>query len=261
MLVWAIMQRPDTRSDIFVRYLREPLSGAQFAIVLATSVLTAFVYCQIYCLVAYPPINHMPMTLQASLPWSVATIVPWITCIELSKRLLVQRGSLAVRRLNLGLLFVAAGLASIVIETALDWLLGMNTRALPRQVAAQIPSAAITFGLLSIGSARQWKPVVQSGPTAAPLAEILGLSDTVRWIEAAGNYVEVHSKDGSSLHRVTMRELEGHLDPARFRRIHRSAIVNLRAIDGRVLLGSSPAVRLADGTLLKIGSRYAGNLG
>ncbi|MEO6114247.1 MAG: LytTR family DNA-binding domain-containing protein, partial [Sphingomicrobium sp.] len=74
---------------------------------------------------------------------------------------------------------------------------------------------------------------------------------------AAGNYVQVHAGGRTTLHRVTMREVEASLDPAAFARIHRSAIVHISSIEGRVLIGGSAAVRLRDGTLIKIGSRYA----
>ncbi len=47
------------------------------------------------------------------------------------------------------------------------------------------------------------------------------------WIEAAGNYVRLHSGDEEHLYRETMSRLETILDPARFARIHRSAIVNI----------------------------------
>lgn len=56
-----------------------------------------------------------------------------------------------------------------------------------------------------------------------PLAE-------VEWIEAADNYVRLHGSSGTHLVRMTLRELEGRLDPAEFARVHRSAIVRLAAI-------------------------------
>ncbi|QGZ43156.1 response regulator [Pseudoduganella flava] len=47
----------------------------------------------------------------------------------------------------------------------------------------------------------------------------------VRWIEAAGNYVELHVAERTWLHRSTLAELEAHLDPAQFLRIHRRILV------------------------------------
>ncbi|MBZ0258490.1 response regulator, partial [bacterium] len=48
----------------------------------------------------------------------------------------------------------------------------------------------------------------------------------VDWIEAAGNYVEIHVDDATHLLSETMSNLENKLDPQLFLRIHRSAIVN-----------------------------------
>lgn len=50
--------------------------------------------------------------------------------------------------------------------------------------------------------------------------------DDIDWIEAADYYVQIHVGPKSYLHRETMQRLEAELDPERFIRIHRSAIVN-----------------------------------
>lgn len=47
------------------------------------------------------------------------------------------------------------------------------------------------------------------------------------WIEAAGNYVELHLPARRVLHRITLSALEQRLDPAQFVRVHRSAIVRI----------------------------------
>src|SRR5215470_9226882 len=52
------------------------------------------------------------------------------------------------------------------------------------------------------------------------------LSD-IDWIEAADYYVQLHVGAKTYLHREPMRDLEARLDPRRFVRIHRSAIVAL----------------------------------
>ena len=54
--------------------------------------------------------------------------------------------------------------------------------------------------------------------------EFVQLED-VLWMEAAGNYVELRMAGRRVLHRVTLSRLEQHLDPARYLRVHRSAIV------------------------------------
>ena len=55
-------------------------------------------------------------------------------------------------------------------------------------------------------------------------------ADDIDWIEAQGNYVSVHSGTKSHLLRETISSLETQLDPKRFRRVHRSFIVQLDKI-------------------------------
>ncbi len=47
------------------------------------------------------------------------------------------------------------------------------------------------------------------------------------WIEAAGNYALLHLEERSVMRRATMSELESQLDPNKFLRVHRSAIVRI----------------------------------
>ena len=48
----------------------------------------------------------------------------------------------------------------------------------------------------------------------------------ISWIQGASQYSRVHTKDGEYLLSRTLHSLEGELDPRKFFRIHRSAIVN-----------------------------------
>jgi len=57
-----------------------------------------------------------------------------------------------------------------------------------------------------------------------PMADIL-------WVEAAGDYMCVHTKEKVHILRSTMKELEVTLPPTLFQRIHRSVIVNLKRVD------------------------------
>jgi two-component system LytT family response regulator len=52
----------------------------------------------------------------------------------------------------------------------------------------------------------------------------------IDWIEAAGNYVQLHVGSESHLIRSTMKTLEERLDPDLFLRVRRSAIVNISRI-------------------------------
>ena len=75
--------------------------------------------------------------------------------------------------------------------------------------------------------------------------------DTIRWIEAEGNYVKLHTPSGAPMLRCTMKAMETRLDPERFVRIHRSTIVcvhNIRQM--RPLSGGDYRVELDDSTEL-----------
>lgn len=85
---------------------------------------------------------------------------------------------------------------------------------------------------------------VNNRVTLVPVAD-------VTWIEAADNYVKLHSGERTWLVRDTMKELVERLDPRKFVRIHRSTIVNLSSIRDLVALPSGDCeVILHDGTRL-----------
>jgi len=54
--------------------------------------------------------------------------------------------------------------------------------------------------------------------------------DMIEWVQSAGVYSEIHTKDAEHLARIPLSELEGRLDPSAFMRIHRSTIVRVDAI-------------------------------
>lgn len=55
-------------------------------------------------------------------------------------------------------------------------------------------------------------------------------ADEIDWLEAEGNYVRLHTGKESYLLRDTISALETQLDPRKFIRVHRSAIVNIDRI-------------------------------
>jgi two-component system LytT family response regulator len=80
----------------------------------------------------------------------------------------------------------------------------------------------------------------------------------VDWIEANGDYVTLHAGGKSHLLRQTMGSIEGKLDPKRFLRIHRSAIVHAMKIREVVSLGNREfMIRLGNGTEIKASRRYS----
>lgn len=81
--------------------------------------------------------------------------------------------------------------------------------------------------------------------------------DAVDRLEAAGNYVEVHSGARHHLLRETMASLEARLDPARFARVSRSAIVNATHVrELQPMFNGDFVVVLRDGTRVAGSRRY-----
>jgi two-component system LytT family response regulator len=79
----------------------------------------------------------------------------------------------------------------------------------------------------------------------------------IDWLEASGNYVEIHAGAESFLHRERLRVLEAQLDPAEFLRIHRSIIVNRAAVkELRPLAGGDYSVRLRGGAPVRLSRTY-----
>jgi two-component system LytT family response regulator len=87
------------------------------------------------------------------------------------------------------------------------------------------------------------------------------LTADIDWIEAEGNYVNVHTARKSHLMRESISGLEAQLDPKEFIRIHRSTIVNLRRIkELQPWSHGEYHVILQDGTELTLSRNYRDNL-
>jgi two-component system LytT family response regulator len=85
--------------------------------------------------------------------------------------------------------------------------------------------------------------------------------DEVDWVEAAANYVRLHTRSGSHLIRETMTTIEARLDPKKFLRIHRSAIVRIDAIQElQPLFHGDYAVLLRSGKRLAASRGYRDRL-
>lgn len=79
----------------------------------------------------------------------------------------------------------------------------------------------------------------------------------IAWVEAADNYVRIHTAKESHLLRTTISEFLALVDPAEFLRIHRSIIVNVEQVTVIEPWGMREYLfRLADGTKLTSSRRY-----
>jgi two-component system LytT family response regulator len=85
--------------------------------------------------------------------------------------------------------------------------------------------------------------------------------EEVDWIEAADNYVRLHAGRDEHLLRETMAALEARLDPRRFARVHRSAIVNVEAVtELRPLFHGDYELLLKTGASVPVGRSYRDSL-
>lgn len=79
----------------------------------------------------------------------------------------------------------------------------------------------------------------------------------ISWVEAAGDYVTVHTLEGSHLIRESMKGIQEQLDSHGFQRIHRSSLVNREFIrELAVTKGGDYEVVLKDGTRCRLSRGY-----
>lgn len=148
--------------------------------------------------------------------------------------------------------------------SALDYLLKpfsderfRKALAQAKQQIAQQDASAFGRKMLTLIGARDWQPEAPRYLTRLMIkaaGRVLFIRvDEVDWIEAEDNYVRLHTGGKAHLLRQTMHELETALDPTRFVRVHRSAIVNLDRIQElRPLFNGEALVVLHDGKELKL---------
>ena len=85
--------------------------------------------------------------------------------------------------------------------------------------------------------------------------DVVQLED-VMWIEAAGNYVELHLAQRHVLHRVAIGTLERHLDPGSFARVHRSALVRIDQVAALRTHADGATLTLRCGGPVPVSERY-----
>ncbi|AHG93644.1 LytTr DNA-binding region (plasmid) [Gemmatirosa kalamazoonensis] len=83
----------------------------------------------------------------------------------------------------------------------------------------------------------------------------------VDWLDAEGNYVRLHAGGAAHLVRDTLGAVESRLDPERFVRVHRSAIVNIdRVASLEPYFHGEYVVTMRDGTKLTSSRTYSARL-
>lgn len=136
-----------------------------------------------------------------------------------------------------------------LVKPVNDLRLAETVERLKKRLATAEPAADAS----ELGRALELIKRLASGGPAASYLKFLraGIGDTVRIIpvdevthlQAQDKYVSIYTADGEDLIRISLKELADQLDPALFVQVHRSTIVNMRAVEtadrdftGRVML-------------------------
>jgi LytTr DNA-binding domain-containing protein len=251
----------------------------RLALVTLTAV-TATAALTIEILVAHH-LNGRGTSLGAALAWSVAAIGTWaivaVPGLAIVESLAAHRSDAGWRRpatvaliAGLSLLLVAG---AVTLRALVDPVLPDAARNggsfaanwLRYAVRWSGPGALATATILLAGwvrvvRRRALRPVPT--PAEPPLDRLvvrIGTRsvtvavDGARWFEASGNYTVVHGPHGQTHARITMATLEARLDPARFVRVHRSAIVALAEVrEVRAPRDGPATLRLSDGSIVPL---------
>lgn len=91
---------------------------------------------------------------------------------------------------------------------------------------------------------------VASGNLRLPIAQI-------EWVEAARDYVLLHTATRSYIHRISMTALEQLLDPMQIMRVHRSTFIRPALVKAVQRLGKGLiALEMEDGAVVQVGPSY-----
>lgn len=115
--------------------------------------------------------------------------------------------------------------------------------------ADQLAAELVTFRGGAMGEDGFWVPE-RHGQRRVPI-------ETIDWIEAARDYVLLHTSLRSHLLRITMASLEERLKGSALLRVHRSAFVRPDKVTEVKREGRSLTLVLADGAEVQVGPSYA----
>lgn len=216
----------------------------------------------LYCIVYNQIVVVSPATFLSSFIWSLKEYAPWVVITPLltaQLRQIYQRNGSNFILFYVGLLMVALS-AALIARVCLDVFLNpqrgfvaSTVDFFPTQISV-LGFVVIIWELLSrcathrtssqqISTSLADTTITSSSTDSVPLhqnnsvlvmkgnGERLIRWDSVDFISAAGNYMELTCAAEKYLLRVSMKQLEQELPVGCFIRIHRSHIVNIAAID------------------------------
>lgn len=140
-----------------------------------------------------------------------------------------------------------------VVEEIVNDAVPLNTKAVPLLSA---PQAACSSRILEAGEKYAARLIIRSAKSNFFIDV-----EAIDWVEAAGNYAQLHIGSKLYLVRETMNSLEARLDPNQFVRVHRGAIANItRMKELRPCSSGYYTLFLEDGTLVHLSRTYLARL-
>jgi two-component system LytT family response regulator len=119
---------------------------------------------------------------------------------------------------------------------------------------------------LPISDLEQWLESDEPLPSISQKELVIKNSDNekvfvpmedINWIDAAGDYMCVHTKKENFIVRITMKKLSSQLDERLFQRIHKSTVVNVQCIKSiQSLRNNQSIVDLGNNIKLKVSRNY-----
>jgi hypothetical protein len=242
--------------DTLRKLSSEPLSLRESIAAAILLFAAGTIYCQLYCLVAFQQMHGMAMPIALSMQRSAVETIPALAAFELSKRVLGHSAPVwKFARIAVAFALVAAlTVAALLLLQALGYGSPMPVRLM---IADCLPGLALSVLAIVWADRRTW-----AGTRLDIDGAMAGMppSDRIDWVQAAGNYVEVHFAGRTRIVRMTLRQALSSLGCDRFVQVHRSVLVNRNRISAVDDGHRRSKVQLSDGTFLRIGHTFRAKL-
>lgn len=166
-------------------------------------------------------------------------------------------GMVAIRKL----IFISVD--DVYVFTDLDYTILYEYR---KDVMAYISIMVLIYGYREILRLRNGEAQIEKSEEERIMVSKSGIFKFIEpirvdWVEAAGNYVELHVGDETYMLRATMKEIENRLGSNDFARVHRSTIIRRDFLESvKPAMNGDKTLFLKDGTELRLSRRYNDNL-
>jgi hypothetical protein len=242
------------------RLARAPLRD--IALLAAGLTVTFSAYCIGYALIVGGDVDPL-----LSVAWAAAAVLPWAATWPLARHLAGRTGCVGLRRpLAVLLPLCLAALAAAALERFGALAFGVEHGAAFAELLFRKLPLVVVLAAVAVAAARSWKASAPPTESAIDVSTRSGAIQValgaVEWVKAAGNYLELHTGDGSChLVRSTLKSFAAERGADRFVQIHRSLLVHRdRGVRVERLAGGRLALRVRDGQALPVGRQFRGGV-